>query len=85
VAAILVVPLEGRQPEGRSSRGHNLLVPRGRKRKEPDDRLEPYRKVRKPVPPPSRVLPDRRRKTREEIAEREANEAEDEARGGREP
>jgi hypothetical protein len=60
-------------------------VPRGRKRKEPDDRLDAYRKVRKPVPPPGRVLPDRRREAEEEIAEREAREAENEARRRREP
>jgi len=45
------------------------IVP-GRKRRR-DDELEPYRKVRKPVPPPGRVIPDRRRKIREDEAERE--------------
>jgi hypothetical protein len=39
-----------------------------------DDPLDPYRKVRKPVPPPARRIQDRRRKIREEIARREAEE-----------
>jgi hypothetical protein len=38
------------------------------------DALEPYRRVRKPVPPPQRTIPDRRRKLREEVARREADE-----------
>jgi len=42
-----------------------------RKRKRPDEPLEAYRRIRKPVPPPERVIPDRRRKVREELAERE--------------
>jgi len=44
------------------------------------DRLDPYRKLRKPVPPPGRVLPDKRRGLREEAAEREAREADRQAR-----
>jgi hypothetical protein len=43
-------------------------------RKKRQDRLEPYRKVRKPVPPPSRSIPDRRRKIREDAARRESEE-----------
>jgi len=43
-------------------------VPGKRKR---DDQLEPYRKIRKPVPPPAKVIPDRRRKLREEQGERD--------------
>ncbi|MGH2723958.1 MAG: hypothetical protein ACRDI0_06770 [Actinomycetota bacterium] len=41
----------------------------GKKR---DDRLDPYRRVRKPVPPPGRAIPDRRRKKLEEQTRREA-------------
>jgi hypothetical protein len=40
-------------------------------KKKRDDPLEPYRKVRKPVPPPGRTLPDRRRQIEEERARRE--------------
>ena len=36
-----------------------------------DDPLDAYRRVRKPVPPPGKVIPDQRRKIREEQAERE--------------
>lgn len=53
---------------------HNRVVPRKRRKK--DDRLEPYRQVRKPVPPPERVDEDRRRKLEEEEAEREIREGE---------
>jgi hypothetical protein len=38
------------------------------------DAMEPYRRVRKPVPPPQRAIPDRRRKIREDVARREADE-----------
>jgi hypothetical protein len=41
-------------------------------RKKPaDEPLDPYRRIRKPVPPPQRVIPDRRRKIREDQEERE--------------
>jgi hypothetical protein len=49
--------------------GDNRIVP-GRKKRRDDD-LAPYRRIRKPVPPPGRVIPDRRRKIREDEAERE--------------
>jgi hypothetical protein len=38
--------------------------------------LEPYRRVRKPVPPPQRVERDRRREIEEREARREAEEEE---------
>jgi hypothetical protein len=41
------------------------------KKKRPDEPLDPYRRIRKPVPPPERVIPDRRRKIRDEQDERE--------------
>jgi hypothetical protein len=43
------------------------------KKKRPDP-IDAYRRIRKPVPPPARKLPDRRRKIREETARREAEE-----------
>jgi hypothetical protein len=43
-------------------------------RKKRDDPMDAYRRVRKPVPPPTRKIPDRRRKVREETARREAEE-----------
>jgi hypothetical protein len=49
-------------------------VPRPRKRREPDDPLKDYRRIRKPMPPPERVHPDKRKKLSEQEAEREARE-----------
>jgi hypothetical protein len=43
-------------------------------RKKRDGPMDAYRRVRKPVPPPTRKIPDRRRKVREETARREAEE-----------
>jgi hypothetical protein len=48
----------------------------GEKKKE--EPLDAYRRVRKPVPPPGRVIPDRRRKLREKREKREADEERDE-------
>jgi hypothetical protein len=39
--------------------------------------LEAYRRIRKPMPPPERVIPDRRKESAERIAEREAGEDRD--------
>jgi hypothetical protein len=45
----------------------------GRKRKPRPtlDPLEAYRRIRKPMPPPERVLPDKRKKAKERTARRE--------------
>lgn len=48
-------------------------MPKKRKRSPRD----PYRRVRKPVPPPGRVIPDRRKELREEQARKEAEEREE--------
>lgn len=45
-----------------------------RKRRDAEDRLDPYRKVRKRVPPPGRAIPDRRRELERERAQREIDE-----------
>ena len=45
-----------------------------RKRAEERDPLEAYRKIRKPMPPPEKVIPDKRRKAKEVEAERELRE-----------
>jgi hypothetical protein len=34
--------------------------------------IESYRKIRKPMPPPERVIPDKRRQETERLADREA-------------
>src|SRR5438552_3086134 len=47
----------------------------GGRRRGREDPLAPYRRVRKPMPPPERVLPDRRREMDDERSEREVREA----------
>jgi hypothetical protein len=50
-------------------------VPPTRKKPKPrTDPLEAYRRIRKPMPPPERVIPDKRRKTQEREARRQAHE-----------
>ena len=51
------------------------VVPDRNRSKGQEDPLEAYRRVRKRVPPPGRVLPDRREKLRER-AERKERDAE---------
>lgn len=41
-------------------------------KKKKDEPLDAYRRLRKPVPRPGRVIPDRRRELREEQERREA-------------
>jgi len=43
---------------------------RKKPRKAPDP-LEAYRRIRKPMPPPEQVIPDKRRKLEEEEGKRE--------------
>ena len=47
-----------------------------RKRARTDDPLAAYRRIRKPMPPPEKVIEDKRRKLDEEQAEREIRERE---------
>ena len=37
-----------------------------------DPQLDAYRRIRKPMPPPERVIPDKRREEAARVAEREA-------------
>jgi hypothetical protein len=46
------------------------------RKKRAEEPLDAYRRIRKPVPPPERVIPDRRRKIREEEDERERRNSE---------
>jgi len=50
------------------------------KRSEADDPLAAYRRIRRPMPPPEKVIPDERRKLEAQEAQREAQ---GEARGER--
>jgi hypothetical protein len=45
----------------------------------PEEPMDAYRRIRKPVPPPGRAIPDRRRKKEEERARREMDEERDRA------
>jgi hypothetical protein len=46
-------------------------VSRRKRKKREHDALEAYRGVRRPMPPPERVIPDEREKLRRQEAERE--------------
>jgi hypothetical protein len=48
-----------------------------RKKKQDPHPLDPYRRLRKRVPPPGRVIPDRRRKIEDKQARRESDEEEE--------
>jgi len=48
---------------------------RRRKRLAATDPLDAYRRIRKPMPPPERIIPDKRQKLVDQEAEREAREA----------
>ena len=61
----------GQLPKGPPTAGPGIIEAMPAKRKRPEKPLDPYRRVRKPVPPPERVIPDRRSKLREDEAERE--------------
>ena len=45
---------------------------RRKRRSKADDPLAAYRRIRKPMPPPEKVIADKRRKLEAEQAEREA-------------
>jgi hypothetical protein len=53
-----------------------MPTPRRRKGATKADPLEAYKRIRKPMPPPERVHPDKRRAIREREAERETREGE---------
>jgi hypothetical protein len=49
---------------------------KGKGGRKPVDPLQAYKRIRKPMPPPEQVMPDKRRKAQEREAEREAREGE---------
>jgi hypothetical protein len=55
------------------------VAPRKRRPQDRDDPLSAYRRIRKPMPPPERVIPDKRRKVEEREARRQQREAEGDA------
>jgi hypothetical protein len=50
------------------------MVSRRKRLKKETDPLAAYRRIRKPIPPPEKVLADKRRKLEEEDAERQIRE-----------
>ena len=52
-----------------------MPTPRKRKGRDPADPLAAYKRIRKPMPPPEQVIPDKRRKVQEREAKREEREA----------
>jgi hypothetical protein len=50
------------------------MVSRKKRAKKEADPLAAYRRIRKPMPPPEKVLADKRRKLEEEDAERQIRE-----------
>jgi hypothetical protein len=52
------------------------VATRKAKRSRTRDLLASYRRIRKPMPPPEKVIEDKRRKKDEELAEREIRERE---------
>jgi hypothetical protein len=55
------------------------VAPRKRRPQDRDDPLAAYRRIRKPMPPPERVIPDKRRKVEEREAQRQQREADGDA------
>lgn len=51
------------------------MVGRKKRAKKATDPLAAYRRIRKPMPPPEKVLADKRRKLEEEDAERQIDDA----------
>lgn len=49
------------------------MAERKKRSKRDEDPLAPYRRIRKPMPPPQRVIRDRRRELDQEEARREAD------------
>jgi hypothetical protein len=52
------------------------VASRKKKRSREEDPLATYRRIRKPMPPPEKVIRDRRRELEDEQARREIDEAE---------
>jgi hypothetical protein len=50
-------------------------TPPKRKRRDQADPLDAYKRIRKPMPPPGQVIPDKRRKVQEREAQREERES----------
>jgi hypothetical protein len=62
-------------PSVGSVESHNRrMVSKTKRSKRDDDPLAVYRRIRKPMPPPEKVVPDKRRELEDEEARREIEE-----------
>ena len=55
------------------------MAPKKKRSKREGDPLAAYRRIRKPMPPPERVIEDKRRRIEEEESRREIDESRTEA------
>ena len=70
-----MIPPPSVSPVSRSANGDNRRVATKRKRsKREADPLAAYRRIRKPMPPPERIVPDKRRELDQDEARREIEE-----------
>jgi hypothetical protein len=67
--------IEPRQTQALTEWDDRYVSAAKRKRNRRDDPLAPYRKIRKPMPPPEKVIGDRRRELGDEDARRQIDEA----------
>lgn len=65
--------VRSRSPSRTADNG--TVVGRKKRAKEAADPLAAYRRIRKPMPPPEKVLADKRRKLEEEDAKRQIDDA----------
>jgi hypothetical protein len=79
---MLCNPIAARQTPARAEWDDRSVPGAKRKKTKRDDALAPYRKIRKPTPPPEKVIGNRRRQLDDEATRREIAEA-TERRGGR--
>ena len=61
-------------PRGRASPDNQWVVSKRKRTKRDADPLAVYRRIRKPMPPPERIVPDKRRELEDEEARREIEE-----------
>lgn len=74
VAARAPQTAAGRLPMGWGTGGDNRFVGKRKKREAPRGFVDAYKRLRKPMPPPGRVIGDERRRMQDEAARREIEE-----------
>jgi hypothetical protein len=61
-------------PEARARADNREVTSKRKRAKREADPLAVYRRIRKPIPPPERIVPDKRRELEEDEARREIEE-----------